>query len=128
MTHAARPYAALLVLAAAFAGLAALLLPNPASAATPAVAPAMHATVLHTGGTAVSATLDLIAATSPDSETLTPAQAQAADEAADRVCEGYVALVPARVIVGTVAAQSGLSPEQASAFVTAAHSARCPNF
>ncbi len=87
MSRTARTAAALLILAAALAGLVALLMPSPAAHAAQEPAPATWQ-----ADTAAEPADAFLAALAPATD-LSPAQAAALTEAADRVCEGLTAQV-----------------------------------
>jgi hypothetical protein len=119
-----RPLAALLLIAAGVAVIAALLMPNPgARADTPApAAQARTATLSGSAvahGTGLGSDLAVLSAAAPAGE-LSPAQATAVLESADRVCEGLTAEVPEGFMIRAVAEESGLSLPDAHAFVEAA--------
>lgn len=124
----ARATAALLLIAAAVGAIALLLMPSPAAHADthPRPAEAVSRSLAATAtprGTGVGADLDVLAAAAPGSE-LSPAQADEALLAADRVCEGITAGVPEGFMIRTVADESGLPLPQAHLFVEAA-AVRC---
>jgi hypothetical protein len=122
-----RPVLALLVLAAAVAGIAVLLMPNPGARADTPAPPAQERTAPLSGsaapvrGTGIGADLAVLSAAAPQgTESLSPAQTAAALESADRVCEGLTAEVPEGFMIRAVADESGLSLSDAHAFVEAA--------
>lgn len=111
MTRTARTYSALAAVVVAFAALAALLFPGTASA-----------------GTGVSSTIAIFQAAAPNGEHLTHAQANAAMQSADRVCEGYKSRVPFSALAHQVQRESGLNWKQSKHFVVVAHRELCPSF
>lgn len=121
-----RTLAALALILAAFAALAALLMPGPAAHADPHTAAASAGTAHDSQprGTAVGPDLAVLSAAAPTGE-LTPAQATEALLAADRVCEARTDLVPLPELSAAVAEAGGLTPADAAAFVAAALD-RCP--
>lgn len=122
--NAPRAAAALLILAAAFAALFALLAPTPPAQAisTGTLAPAVTATLSGSpgAGTGISSDLAVLDAAAPGSESLSAAQAAEVFATADRVCEGLTDQTPEGMMIRTVAEQSGLSLADAHAFVEAA--------
>lgn len=116
-----------LITVAGFAVIAALLLPDPGTRATTPVAVSEAAHEAHTGGTAVSATLDaaaFVAALAPGAD-LPADRVAELSLAADRTCEGLTAQVPVTVIEQTLTATEQLTVEEAHRFVEVAATVRC---
>lgn len=116
MTRTIATAAALLALiGAAVALIAALLMPNPASAVSaPAPVPA----------TATGELDGFLAALAPSTD-LSPEQAADLLAAADLVCEGVTAEVPVMVMADTLAADLGLTDEEARHLVNTAATVYC---
>lgn len=122
----ARASLALLLLAAAFAALFALLAPQSlAGDDTPAAVPSGGTATLSGSdavirGTGVGPDLAVLDAAAPAGGDLSPRQAAQALLAADRVCEGVTANVPEGFLIRTAATEGGLTPADAHRFVEAA--------
>lgn len=123
------------VLCTAGVGVGVASLPNPPAAhatTTPAVT-APPAAVAPTAPVVDPATGYALTATDrgflaellgPDTD-VTPAAAAGLVLAGQRVCEGYTAGVPAPLMAATVAADQGLTPAEAVAFVALADATYC---
>lgn len=136
MTQTLKNMTLVLLVAAALGALALALIPNPGTAVAAPAAPVMHridaipaarAVVAPAPAETIRLGTDFGVVTLALGEGVDYTQDQV-DEvlaSADRVCEGRTAGVPHEVMAQTVAAQSGMAPRQAEAFVSLVLVTRC---